>query len=266
LKRGFLINSTIDDSPISYPSAGLGQKPYTPQNYSGKYLGTVTLKTALASSLNIPSVKLLYANGVENMRNLGILMGITTWNDPSRFGLSLALGANEVKMIDMAGAYATFANLGEKVEINPILRINNYMNEEIYYKNIESKKIFEDDYAYIINWTLSDNLARSPIFGLNSKLKINGKTVAVKTGTTNNLRDNWCIGWTPSYLVAVWVGNNDNSPMSRVASGISGATPIWNRIMTMMLEGKNNEDWKMPSGVIFQLDASKSSRPNLELQ
>lgn len=263
LKRGYSINSTINDSPITYLIKG--QKPYSPQNYSGKYLGIITLKNALASSLNIPSVKLLNSNGVENMRNLGVLMGITTWNDQSKFGLSLALGANEIKMIDLAQAYSIFAMLGEKITINPILKINNYLNEEIYIKETERTKIIESDYSYIINWALSDDMARASTFGLNSKLKIPNKTVAVKTGTTNNLRDNWCIGWTPSYLVAVWVGNNDNSPMSKVASGISGATPIWNKIMTALLEEKNNEEWSMPEGVIFQLDASRSSQPHLVL-
>jgi penicillin-binding protein 1C len=258
LKRGFLISSTIEDTPTSFPIKG--QKPYAPQNYGNKYNGKVTLKTALASSLNIPSVKLLKNNGIDNMRELGIKMGITTWEDPSKFGLSLALGANEVKMIDMASAYSTFANLGERVTINPVLKINNYLNEERYSKITEMEKIIEKDYAFIINWALSDDTARAPAFGLNSKLKIPDKTVAVKTGTTNNLRDNWCIGWTPSYLVAVWVGNNDNSPMSKVASGISGATPIWNRIMSNLLLNKENENWQEPEGIIEQLSASKSSQ------
>lgn len=260
LKRGFLISSTIEDKPTVFPLANSKQKPYAPQNYGNKYNGTVTLKTALASSLNIPSVKLLKNNGVENMRELGVKMGITTWDDPSKFGLSLALGANEVKMIDMVSAYSAFANLGERVIVNPILQINNYLNEERYTKMVEKEKIIEKDYAFIINWALSDDLARAPAFGLNSKLQIPGKTVAVKTGTTNNLRDNWCIGWTPSYLVAVWVGNNDNSPMSKVASGISGATPIWNRIMSNLLLDKENENWQEPEGIREQLNASRSSR------
>jgi membrane carboxypeptidase/penicillin-binding protein len=104
--------------------------------------------------------------------------------------------------------------------------------------------------AFLINDVLSDNVARSPIFGLNSKLKIEGKTVAVKTGTTNSLKDNWCIGWTPSVLVAAWVGNNDNSPMSWVASGISGATPIWNRIIKELLKNEKDEPWLVPSGIV----------------
>ncbi|MDD2483076.1 MAG: PBP1A family penicillin-binding protein [Candidatus Shapirobacteria bacterium] len=240
-EKGNSPDSYIEDSPVSYYVPG--QKVYSPQNYNGKYMGKVTLRTALASSLNVPSVKLLAENGVNNMIDLAESMGITTWKERKRYGLSLALGSGEVKMTELAQAYSIFANLGEKVEINPIYKIDNYLGENIYKKEKETKKIFDPNLALTINNILSDDKARSPIFGLNSKLKIEGKTVAVKTGTTNNLKDNWCIGWTPNYLVATWVGNNDGSPMSWVASGVSGATPIWNRIMTRILSNKIDEQW-----------------------
>jgi membrane peptidoglycan carboxypeptidase len=231
----------IDDSPVSYYVPG--QPVYSPKNYTGKYLGKVTLRTALASSLNVPSVKLLAENGVNNMIDLAESMGITTWTERSRYGLSLALGSGEVKMAELAGAYTIFANSGEKVTVNPIYKIDNYLGENIYTKEKEITQLIDPNLALMIDSILSDNQARSPIFGLNSKLKIEGKTVAVKTGTTNNLKDNWCVGWTPSYLVAAWVGNNDGTPMSWVASGVSGATPIWNRIMTKILENKTDEQW-----------------------
>lgn len=247
LERGRSLASMIEDSPVTYYVAG--QKPYSPRNYNNKFMGNVTVRTALASSLNIPSVKLLAENGVNNMIDLGERMGITTWGDRSRFGLSLALGGGEVRMVDLASAYSVFANLGEKVEINPILKIENYLGEAIYQKQVEKNRIVEARYAYLINDVLTDNNARAPIFGTNSRLVIPGKTVAVKTGTTNNLKDNWCIGWTPSYLVAVWVGNNDGRPMSWVASGVTGATPIWNRVMSGILRDKVNERWEMPEGV-----------------
>ena len=233
--------SFIEDSPVSYYVPG--QKVYSPKNYNGKYMGKVNLKTALASSLNIPSVKLLAENGVNNMIDLAEKMGITTWKDRSRYGLSLALGSGEVKMVDLAQAYSIFANLGEKIELNPIYRIDNYLGENIYKKEKEENLVVDNNLALTINNILSDDQLRSPIFGLNSKLVISGKTVAVKTGTTNNLKDNWCIGWTPSYLVATWVGNNDGTPMSWVASGVTGATPIWNKIMSKILENKNDEAW-----------------------
>jgi 1A family penicillin-binding protein len=252
LERGKNLWDTIEDKPVRYKIPG--QKDYTPQNYTGKYLGTVTLRTALASSLNVPSVKLLFENGVENMIDLAQDLGISTWTDKSRFGLSLALGAGEVKIIEMAQAYSVFANLGNKVEINPILQIDNYLGENIYKKEIKLEKIASEIDTFLINSALSDNQARAPIFGSNSLLQIKGKTVAVKPGTTNSLKDNWCIGWTPTYLVAVWVGNNDSSPMSWVASGISGATPIWNRTMRSLIEGKKDENWETPSG-LYKVEA-----------
>ncbi len=248
LEKGYSLASTIDDSPVTYQIKG--QKPYSPQNYNGKYMGRVTLRTALASSLNIPSVKLLEKDGVNNMIDLAEKMGITTWKERNRFGLSLALGAGEVKMTELAQAYSIFANLGDKVEVNPILEIKNYLGEIIYKKEVEKEKVAEAEYTYMINDALSDNQARSPIFGSNSKLVIKDKTVAVKTGTTNSLKDNWCIGWTPSYLVATWVGNNDSRPMSWVASGVTGATPIWNKIMSGLLKDKENETWQKPDSLI----------------
>ncbi len=247
LERGRSLASMVEDSPVTYYVKG--QKPYSPKNYNGKFMGNVTLRTALGSSLNVPSVKLLAENGVNNMIDLGKRMGITTWEDRDRFGLSLALGGGEVKMIDLAGAYSVFANLGEKVEINPILKMENYLGEVIYEKRVEANRVVGEKESYLINEVLTDNNARAPIFGTNSKLVIPGKTVAAKTGTTNNLKDNWCIGWTPSYLTAVWVGNNDGTPMSWVASGVTGATPIWNRIMSEMVKGKGNEKWQQPMGV-----------------
>ncbi len=248
LMNGQTLASSIDDSPITYKIPG--QKPYTPQNYNKKFLGRVSLKTALASSLNIPSVKLLEQNGVDNMINLAEKMGINSWQDRSRFGLSLALGAGEVQMTELAQAYSIFANLGKKVEVNPVVEIKNYLGETIYQKQVESRQVFEDKYAFLINMALSDDSARAPIFGYGSKLKIPGKTVAVKTGTTNSLRDNWAIGWTPKYLVASWVGNNDNTPMSWVASGVSGATPIWNQIVHKLVDNRPDETWISPNGVI----------------
>ncbi|MFA5750093.1 MAG: PBP1A family penicillin-binding protein [Candidatus Shapirobacteria bacterium] len=250
LENGYSLSSTIEDSPVIYPSVNSRQKPYAPQNYNGKYMGTVTLKTALASSLNVPSVKLLEKNGINNMIDLAEDMGITTWNDRSRFGLSLALGSGEVKMTELAQAYSIFANLGNKIEINPILEIDNYLGEKIYQKEIEKEEITKPEYAFMINDALSDNQARSPIFGISSKLVIKGKTVAVKTGTTNNLKDNWCIGWTPSFLVATWVGNNNSTPMSWVASGVTGATPIWNNLMQELLKDKENEQWVVPNNLV----------------
>lgn len=247
LMKGWTLATTVSDEPVVYKISG--QKPYSPQNYDGKFRGQVTLRTALASSLNIPSVKILAQNGVGEMIDLALRMGITSWDQRNRFGLALALGSGEVKMTEMATAYGTLATMGKKVELKPILEIKNYLGEKIYVAKTESQDIIDPKLTFLINDVLSDNQARAPIFGLNSKLKIEGKTVAVKTGTTNILKDNWCIGWTPSYLVAVWVGNNNGMPMSWVASGISGATPIWYRMMTKLLANKPEEKWEVPLGV-----------------
>ena len=266
-EKGKSPDSYVEDSPISYYVPG--QKVYSPKNYNGKYMGKVTLRTALASSLNVPSVKLLAENGVNNMIDLAEKMGITTWKERKRYGLSLALGSGEIKMTELSQAYSVFANLGEKVEINPIYKIDNYLGENIYKKEIEIEEIIDPNLALTINSILSDDKARSPIFGLNSKLKIEGKTVAVKTGTTNNLKDNWCIGWTPNYLVATWVGNNDGTPMSWVASGVSGATPIWNKIMTKILSNKIDEQWAdlvyLPDDkIIFEENTNTTDQLNQE--
>lgn len=247
IQNGRALSSMIDDSPVTYQIKG--QKPYSPNNYNGKYMGNVTLRTALGSSLNIPSVRLLAENGVDKMIDLAEKMGISSWQERDRFGLSLALGAGEVRMVDLVQAYSVLANLGEKMEISPIQEVTNYLGEVIFVKDKEKQRVVEARHAYLINDVLSDNQARTPIFGSQSKLVIPGKTVAVKTGTTNSLKDNWCIGWTPSYLVAVWVGNNDSKPMSWVASGVTGATPIWNRMMSKMLEDKEDERWMIPLGV-----------------
>ncbi len=248
ISNGWPVTATVNDSPVVYLLPG--QKPYSPKNYTGRYLGQVTLRTALASSLNIPAVKLLYENGVGSMIELGQSMGITSWGEKNRFGLSLTLGGGEVKLIDLAQAYSVFANGGIKVSIDPIEKINSYQGESIYVRNIVSQPLLKPENVFLINDILSDNAARTPIFGPNSRLVIRGKTVAVKTGTTNNLRDNWCIGWTPSYLVAVWVGNNDNHPMSWVASGVSGATPIWQRIMEQVIKSKPDEKWDIPPKIV----------------
>lgn len=247
LEKGANLFDSIDDSPVSYQIKG--QKAYSPQNYNGKYMGQVSLKTALASSLNVPSVKLLDKNGVEEMIELGEKMGISSWGEKNRFGLSLALGSGEVKMTEMARAYGVFANLGEKVELKPILEVRNYLGEVIYEGKEIKERVVDEENSFLINVALSDNQARSPIFGSNSKLVIPGKRVAVKTGTTNSLRDNWCVGWTPEIMVLAWVGNNDNSPMSWVASGVSGATPIWNRIMNELLKDRADVFWETPVGI-----------------
>ncbi|MBL7036620.1 transglycosylase domain-containing protein [Candidatus Microgenomates bacterium] len=254
LSNGLTLSSTIDDSPITFNVPGT--IPYSPKNYDGKFKGKMTLRSALAQSRNVPAVKILASYGVSKMVELGQKMGITTWTDPSRFGLSLTLGAGEVKLIDLALVYATIANVGEKPEIKTISSIINYKDKDLFpsknrFNQEEPVEVVDPRVAYLLIDVLKDNIARSPAFGTNSTLVIpNHPEVAVKTGTSNDLRDNITVGFNQNYLVAVWVGNNDNSPMSRVASGITGASPIWNKIMRSLLANTKSVEWPVPEGLV----------------
>ncbi|MGA2911738.1 MAG: transglycosylase domain-containing protein [Candidatus Levyibacteriota bacterium] len=252
LSDGFTAASILDDSPITYNIPG--SAPYSPVNYDGKFHGKVPLRFAFANSFNVPAVKTLQKIGIPAMVSMAKQMGITTWGDPSQYGLSLTLGAAEVKMTDMATAYGTVANLGKKVDLDPILKVSNYDGSVSYQKQAELPNLVLDPgVAYIISNILADNNARSLEFGLNSPLNIPNHTVSVKTGTSDNKRDNWTIGFTPQDLVAVWVGNNDNSPMSQtLASGITGAAPIWNKIMTLLLGNASNAPEPIPDDVVMK--------------
>ena len=248
--------SILIDAPTCFTSAG--QKPYCPKNYDGSFSGPVTVRRALANSLNIPAVKALRTIGVERFMAVAQRLGITTWTDPSRYGLSLTLGGGEVRMIDMAQAFGTLANEGVKVPLSPLLKIEDYKGT--VYRELDREKRVADleflsEYseqsvgdltrvmdrapAYLVSHILQDNAARQQAFGLHSELVIPNQIVSAKTGTTNDLRDNWTIGYTPEYLVATWVGNNDNTRMDgRVVSGITGAAPIFNDIMRFILTDK----------------------------
>lgn len=255
LENGYTPATLIDDTPITYQYPG--GKPYSPKNYDGSYRGRVTMRESLASSYNIPAVKMLNTLGVSNLIDHGEKMGITTWGQRERFGLSLTLGGGEVKMIDMARLYGAFANGGYSVAPNPVLAIYNSKQELIYENDCAvkglgclEKQVISEMTAYQITNILSDNIARSKAFGIASVLHIPGQEVAVKTGTTNNLRDNWTIGYTNDRLVAVWVGNNDNTPMSYVASGITGASPIWHDIISLTLNPDKPNVFTTPSNLV----------------
>lgn len=275
--KKYTASSAISDSPVTYVGAST---PYTPRNYDNKFRGSVTLRTALASSLNIPAVKVLASYGVDKMVDQGKLLGITTWDNSSRFGLSLTLGGGEVKMVDMAVVYGTFANGGTRVSLNPILEVRDSKGrilesspcsessqispispislivrpakaEQVTPPKPCSQKVLDPKVTFILTDILKDNNARTPAFGPTSLLVIpNHPEVAVKTGTTQNLRDNWAIGYTKDFVVATWVGNNDNTPMAYVASGVTGATPIWHNITSSLLEDKPSVAWTPPSGVV----------------
>lgn len=261
--------SLLADTPITYSIPG--SPPYSPRNYDNKFHGNIPLRAAFASSFNVPAVKVLASYGVGVMIEQGRKMGITSWEDPANYGLSLTLGGGEVKMTDMAVVYGTLATSGERVDLNPISEVRNYRGRVLEFSRCLGsatfggvvyaaeaaregncrERVLDPRAAFIITDILRDNSARALAFGLNSLLNIPGHSeVAVKTGTTQNLRDNWAIGYTKDYVVAAWVGNNDNTPMAYVASGVTGATPIWNKIMSYLLEGRPNHSWEKPDGIV----------------
>ncbi len=250
LENGYTAASILDDSPTTFQTPG--GTPYTPVNYDGRYRGRVPLRLALANSLNIPAVKLLQQVGVDTMINLGRQMGIAHWDEENDYGLAVTLGGAEVTMLDMVSVNSTLANMGKRVDPNPFLKITNFKGEILEEKkNVSGMQVLDESVAYIISDILADNNARSMAFGPSSPLTIPGHTVSVKTGTSDNKRDNWTVGYNQDYVVTVWVGNNDNSPMSpNLASGITGAAPIWNRIMTSLLSGKPDTKYQAPSDVI----------------
>ncbi len=248
LENGFTPATIIEDSAITYRVPG--QPPYSPQNYDRSFHGRVPLRVALGSSYNVPAVKVLAAFGVKRMIERGKEMGISSWNDSSRYGLSLTLGGGEVKMTEMAVVYGVLANNGIRVDLNPILAVKDSHGKVLEGSSRgEETPVLNPGTAFLLTNILADNSARTPAFGANSLLNVPDRPVAVKTGTTQNLRDNWTIGYTPSYLAAVWVGNNDGSAMSYVASGVTGASPIWRKIMDSLLKDQSVEEFAVPEEI-----------------
>lgn len=251
LQKGQTAATIIDDSPTKFNIPGAA--PYAPVNYDGKFHGRVTMRMALANSYNIPAVKTLEKVGIADFLNFSEKLGISTWTDRSRYGLSLTLGGGEVTMMDMATAYGVLANNGYKIKPSYFLKITGADGAEE--REFHPFKIREIDpgISYIISDILSDNFARIPAFGPGSALEIPGYKVAVKTGTTDSKKDNWTIGYTPDFLVTVWVGNNDNTPMNPyLSSGVTGAAPIWNRVMSYLLKNYSGDNnwYEQPGNVV----------------
>ncbi len=217
-------------------------KEYMPKNYDGRYIGSVKLEDALARSLNVPAVKVLYLAGINDSIRLAKSMGITTLNNPERYGLSLVLGGGEVKLLDHVGAFGVFANEGVKYDQRVILKIEDSEGNIIKeYNNPQGSQVLDRNVANKIVKILSDNKLRTPAFGSNSNLNIPDRTVAAKTGTTNEYRDGWLVGASPSLAAGVWAGNNDNRVMKPGAAGVNVAGPIWNAFMKEALVNYPNE-------------------------
>ncbi|MBI1863368.1 PBP1A family penicillin-binding protein [Candidatus Microgenomates bacterium] len=251
IEHGMTSMTQIDDSPTNFSQPGA--EPYRPVNYDERFHGRVTLRMALANSYNIPAVKTLQSIGLSDFIGFAKTLGISTWGDSSRYGLSLALGGGEVTMVDMGTAYGVFANLGAKMPVTPFLKITQTDGKVLYERSKEPRRVMSEESAYILSDIMSDNIARIAAFGPRSALEIPGYKVAVKTGTTDSKKDNWTIGYTPDYLVVVWVGNNDNTPMNQaLTSGITGAAPIWNKMMSYLLTNySTKESWyKKPANIV----------------
>lgn len=224
-EKGFQPESMIADSPTNFGPDGSGGD-YIPQNYDGKYHGILPMRKTLAMSLNIPAIKTLEAVGIDNAIDMAHRLGITTFNERKRYGLSLAIGGAEVRPIDLTSAFSVFANDGKKNTPRSIYEIAD-INGKMNFKKGENRQVIDAQVARKINSILSDNSARTPIFGPNSPIFVSNKVVAAKTGTTQEFRDAWTVGYTPDIAVGVWCGNNDGRPMVPGSDGIFVAAPIW---------------------------------------
>lgn len=231
---------------------------YKPKNYDGKFRGPVTFRQALANSLNVPSVKVLYLAGINDSINTAESMGITTLSDRSRYGLSLVLGAAEVKLLEMASAFSIFSQEGIKNEPTGILKVENGNGQTLEEYQNTGQKVLNEQSARLINDILSDNNARAPMFGLYSPLSLGERPVAAKTGTTQDpndetkARDAWIIGYTPSLTAGVWTGNNNNVPIERGGAGVMAAGPIWHDFMVKALKDSVIESFNKPDPIITE--------------
>ncbi|MGI8422907.1 MAG: transglycosylase domain-containing protein, partial [Chloroflexota bacterium] len=222
--------TVVDDGQTTFP----GYPPYTPKNYDGAFRGKVTVRAALANSYNIPAVKALQHVGVPALFDLGRRTGITSFADASRHGLAATLGGSEVRLLDLTGAYGVLANGGRRVAPVSILKIaeaGGNVLEQI--AGPRATPVVDAARAYMVTSILLDNEARTPAFGPNSPLKLS-RPAAVKTGTTDDFKDNWTLGYTGQLVTGVWVGNADNTAM-RGTTGLSGAAPIWHDFMEYAL-------------------------------
>ncbi|MBI2601231.1 PBP1A family penicillin-binding protein [Candidatus Daviesbacteria bacterium] len=267
-EKGYTANSTILDVKTEFPG-GADNPNYIPVNYDGQYHGPVQVRYALGNSYNIPAVKMLALVGVKDVMDLAYRMGVSSWEPSTEnvnsVGLSLTLGGRELRLLDLVSAYSVFASKGEQHDPISILKVTDHTGKVLFeYKPTEGRKVLDSGIAYIISDILSDNGARTAAFGSNSILNIPGKTVAVKTGTTDEKRDNWTVGYTPSIVVGVWVGNNDNTPLDpKIASGVTGASPIWNKVIREAIKDKPNESFEKPSHVAqVEVDGLMPGKPH----
>lgn len=270
-EKGWTPATLLWDVPTAFPPSGDPNDPrpaYEPRNYDDRFHGPVTVRAALANSYNIPAVKALYYIGVygnaDNANEGGLInmakrMGITSLTRPD-YGLALTLGGGDVSLLEMTGAYAIFATGGQRIPPVAITKIVDHDGKVVYEYHVpEGEQVIRAEHAFLISSILSDNTARTPMFGANSVLNLPFQA-AVKTGTTNDYRDNWTVGYTPDLTVGVWVGNADYTPMHDT-SGVTGAAPIWAKFMQEAIQsvaGGNPSPFIRPAGVIERVICADS--------
>jgi len=254
IRKGFTPETIAFDVPTEFSTtcnpdgtAPVGIDPetcYRPENYDGKYHGPISFRNALAQSVNIPAIQVLYLAGLKDSLQLAKDMGLRTLTDVARYGLTLVLGGGEVRLLDLTSGYATFASEGIRRSPQGILRVEKNGSTLEEWRD-KSERVLEPNVALTISDMLSDNTARTPAFGATSPLYFPGHDVAVKTGTTNDFRDAWIIGYTPNLAVGAWAGNNDNRPMHKIAAYI--VAPLWNEFMNVAMKTLPNERFNKPA-------------------
>lgn len=249
--KGYLPQTTVFDvrtqfSPRCSPDSTSSESPcYSPNNYNNSFKGPISLRNALAQSLNIPAVKTLYLAGVQDSLKLAADMGITTLNDPDRYGLTLVLGGGEVRLMDMVYGYSVFANEGVRATPRTILRVEDSRGDIIQEPEVKTTRVLDRNIALMISDVLADNVARTPLWGANSLVHFPERDVAAKSGSTNNLRDAWIFGYAPNFAAGAWVGNNDNASMGGGLSGLI-TTPLWREFMDIALASTTVESFAQP--------------------
>ncbi len=246
-EKGYTPDTVLFDVPTQFSTSceptdtGNSAAPcYAPQNYDNKFRGPVTLRSALAQSLNIPSVKLLYLTGIDNALSLAKALGVTSLSDAAHYGLTLVLGGGEVRLLDMVSGYGTFAANGYHYNPRAILEVDDGSGTILEKSDSTGEQVMPETIASQINDILSDDPARQPSYGANSALYFGGKDVAAKTGTTNDYRDAWIIGYTPNLVAGAWAGNNDNTPMEKKVAGLIVA-PLWHEFMQAAIASRPND-------------------------
>ncbi len=256
-KKGYTPETVLFDVPTEFnplcnpdgtpgPSVADEKTCYHPKNYDDKFRGPVSLRQSLAQSLNVPSVKLLYLAGIPDAIATARDMGITTLTDPDRYGLSLVLGGAEVTLTEITAAFGVFATEGTLHPTRSILKIETADGTTLEEKRDSPKSVLDTEVARTINNILSDNDARVPVFNPRSSLYFPSREVAAKTGTTQDYRDAWTIGYTPSIVAGVWVGNNDNTPMQQEGLSVMVAGPIWHAFMEATFASSSPEGFTRP--------------------